>query len=172
MPNHWHLVLWPQRTIHLSNFARLLTVTHAQRWHAYRKTTGTGPVYQGRYKALPVQSGPHFLQLCRYVERNPLRAGLVERAENWQWSSLWRYGRNCHSWPFVEWPVLRPESWVAIVNGDEQMEVLREIRTAVRRSAPYGDAAWSSETAKSLGIESALKPLGRPKRLPSPFLNS
>src|SRR5438874_4340669 len=48
MPNHWHLVLWPRQDGDLSEHLRWLTVTHTQRWHAHRHSSGTGPVYQGR----------------------------------------------------------------------------------------------------------------------------
>lgn len=81
MPNHWHLVLWPRVDGDLSRFVGWLTLTHTQRWHAHRHTTGSGHLYQGRFKSFPVQTDEHFLAVCRYVERNPLRAGLVSRAE-------------------------------------------------------------------------------------------
>lgn len=55
MPNHWHLVLWPQFDGALSQFMRLATLTHTHRWHAHRASTGTGHLYQGRYKAFAVQ---------------------------------------------------------------------------------------------------------------------
>src|SRR5688572_18565976 len=74
MPNHWHLLLWPRQDGELSGVLRWITVTHAQRWHAYRQTGGTGPVYQGRFKSFPVQTDEHFLAVARYVERNALRA--------------------------------------------------------------------------------------------------
>src|SRR6266516_466726 len=90
MSNHWHLVLWPRRDGELSDFLRLLTVIHAQRWHAHHHSAGTGHVYQGRFKSFPVQRDEHLLVLCRYVERNALRARLVRRAEHWRWCSLWR----------------------------------------------------------------------------------
>ena len=66
-------------------------VTHTQRWHAHRHSSGSGPVYQGRFKSFPVQTDEHFPRVARYVEGNTLRAQLVERAENWQWSSLYRF---------------------------------------------------------------------------------
>ena len=81
MPNHWHLIVWPQKDGDLSEFLRWVTVTHTQRWHAHRHTAGTGPLYQGRFKSFPVQGDDHVLSVCRYVERNPLRANLVTRAE-------------------------------------------------------------------------------------------
>ena len=90
MPNHWHLLLWPRHDGELSEVLRWITVTHTQRWHAHHHTAGTGPVYQGRFKSFPVQTDAHFLTVARYVERNALRAKLVSRAEDGQWSSLWR----------------------------------------------------------------------------------
>jgi putative transposase len=50
----------------------------------------TGPVYQGRFKSFPLRTDEHFLTVARYVERNALRAKLATRAEDWQWSSIWR----------------------------------------------------------------------------------
>ena len=69
MPNHWHLLLWPREDGELSEITRWITVTHTQRWHAHRKSAGTGPVYQGRFKSFPVQTDENFLTVARYVER-------------------------------------------------------------------------------------------------------
>jgi putative transposase len=87
MPNHWHLVVWPRDDGELSRFVGWLTLTHTQRWHAHRGTTGSGHLYQGRFKSFPVQDDEHFLVVCRYVERNPLRAKLVKDASAWRWGS-------------------------------------------------------------------------------------
>ena len=88
MPNHFHLVVRPSGDGDLSRFMRWLTMTHTQRWHAHHHSAGSGHLYQGRFKSFPVQSDEHFYTVCRYVERNALRAGLVERAEQWRWGSL------------------------------------------------------------------------------------
>jgi putative transposase len=58
-------------------------------WHLAHGTVGTGPLYQGRFKSFPIQEDEHFFTVCRYVERNALRANLVTSAEQWRWSSLW-----------------------------------------------------------------------------------
>ena len=81
MPTHWHLVLWPRADDELSPWMRWVTLTHTQRWHVAHHSVGTGPIYQGRFKSFPVESDAHFLTVARYVERNALRAELVERAE-------------------------------------------------------------------------------------------
>jgi len=90
MPNHWHMVLWPERDGELSAFCRWLAHTHSMRWHAHYHTAGTGHIYQGRFKAFAVADDDHLCTVCRYVERNPVRANLVLSADQWRWSSLWR----------------------------------------------------------------------------------
>jgi putative transposase len=74
MPNHFDLLLWPREDGDLSTFTRWLTMTHTLRWHALQRTVGTGHRYQGRYESFPVQSDERFLTLCRYIQRNALRA--------------------------------------------------------------------------------------------------
>jgi len=88
MPNHWHLIVQPLQDGELSRFAGWLTLTHTQRWHAHRKNSGSGHLYQGRFRSFVVESNAYFLAVCRYVERNALRAGLVMCAEDWPWCSL------------------------------------------------------------------------------------
>jgi putative transposase len=59
-----------------------VTLTHSQRLHAHRHTTGYGHIYQGRFKSFPIEQGEALLGVLRYVERNALRAKLVERAQD------------------------------------------------------------------------------------------
>jgi putative transposase len=168
MPNHWHLVLWPSRDGQLSRYMQWLTTTHMRRWHAHRGTRGTGPVYQGRFKSFPIQQDRHFLAVCRYVVRNPLRAKLVRRAENWPWSSLARRrqkGIEC-AWLVApeDWPVPPPRNWTAIVNRPQTPAELKAMQTSVACGAPYGDSTWQRRTAARLGLESSLRAPWRPKR--------
>jgi len=165
MPNHWHLLLWPKVDGELSDVLRWITVTHTQRWHAHRHTAGTGPVYQGRFKAFPVQTDEHFLTVARYVERNALRAKLVDRAEDWQWASLWRrvHGEATLTAWLSAWPVERPHNWVARVNSPETAAELAAVRTSVQRGRPFGSEAWVGRMAKRLDLEPTLRPRGRPK---------
>jgi putative transposase len=108
LSNHWHWVLWPKRDGDLSRFVGWVTLTHTQLWHAYRGSTSSGHVYQGRFKSFPIQDDDHLFVVCRYVERNALRAMLVEQAEQWQWSSLWRWRFGNAKQLLSNWPVARP----------------------------------------------------------------
>lgn len=165
MPTHWHILLWPRRDDELSEALRWITVTHTQRWHVRHRTSGTGPVYQGRFKSFPVQTNEHFLTVARYIERNAVRASLVNRAEDWQWSSLWRrVQRDPHlaAW-LSEWPVERPRNWVRRVNQRETAEELEKLRMSANRGTPYGNEAWIRRITQRCGLESTLRPPGRPK---------
>ena len=117
MPNHWHLVLWPSTSRALFAYMHWLTSTHVRRTHQRRGSAGQGHIYQGRYHNVVVTGERQFFTLCRYVESNALRAGLVDRAELWPYCSLSRHP-SCGRQPVVSaWPVERPENWVEIVNG-------------------------------------------------------
>ncbi len=165
MPTHWHLLLWPRHDEELSEVVRWITVTHTQRWHAHRKTAGTGPVYQGRFKSFPVQTDEHFLTVVRYVERNALRAKLVSRAEDWRWGSLWRRIQGdpeLSAW-LSDWPIERPRDWVARVNRPHTASELESLRLSVQRGRPFGEEAWVDRMAKRFGMESTVRPRGRPR---------
>jgi putative transposase len=163
---HWHLVVWPREDGELSSFTGWLTLTHTQRWHAHRRSTGTGHVYQGRFKSFPVQEDEHFHTVCRYVERNALRANLVARAEDWRWNSLyrWKYGTAQERSLLSAWPLPRRPGWIDHVNTPQTDAELGALRRSVQRGCPYGDSTWSEKMVRQLGLESTLRPHGRPKK--------
>jgi len=164
MPNHWHLVLWPRRDGDLSSYMAWTTMTHAQRWHAYMGNVGTGHLYQGRYKSAIVQDDLHLVTLLRYVEGNPLRAGLVRKAEDWQWGSLWRSAnRKGMIGLEKEWPIERPAAWTDLVNSLQDNNDLGGIRTSIQRGQPFGSEKWQVGTAKRLGLLSTIRARGRPR---------
>src|SRR3954471_24817610 len=149
MPDHFHLVVWPRLDGELTQFMRWLTMTHTQRWHARRHSAGSGHLYQGRFKSFPVQDDGHLLTVCRYAERNALRAGLVERAELWRWGSLGRRqkpdapGRPRLSAGPVPWPA----DWKRHVNRPQTEAELEALRRCVERGQPYGSEGWVERTA-------------------------
>lgn len=152
-------------TITVNPQGQPLTITHTQRWHAHHRTAGTGPVYQGRFKSFPVQTDAHFLTVARYVERNALGAKLVTRAEAWPWSSLWRRDQGDGQltvW-LSDWPVERARDWLARGNRPQGASELEALRLSVHRGRPFGDEGWVRRMVKRFGMESTLRPRGRPK---------
>lgn len=165
MPNHWHLVVWPEKDGELSECMRWLTVTHTQRWHANRHTQGTGPIYQGRFKSFPVADDDHYLRVLRYVERNAVRAKLVSGAAKWRWSSMGQKELALPGPPLDSGPIAKPEDWQGWVDRPDTEAELNALRRSVVRGVPYGDEIWQQATAKRLGLESTMRPVGRPPKL-------
>ncbi len=166
MPNHWHLIVWPREDGELSRFVGWLTLTHTQRWHAHRHSTGSGHVYQGRFKSFPIQEDEHLYTVARYVERNALRANLTRRAEQWRFGSLYRWLRgNAEDRQLLSaWPLPRKSGWADLVNAPQTAAELSALRRSLKRGNPLGDDSWSERTVRRLGLESTLRPHGRPKK--------
>ena len=92
--NHFHLLVRPQGDS-ISRIMQSLLVSHTQRYHKHRRSLGH--VWQGRFKSPVVQNDEHLLTVLRYIEANPLRAKVVERAEQYRWSSYRVHGQGATS---------------------------------------------------------------------------
>jgi putative transposase len=168
MGNHWHLAVSVGEKDELSRWMHWLTNRHVRMMHARNARLGGGHVYQGRYKSFPIQDEAHLWTVLRYIEANPLRARLVKHAEDWRWSSLSivpvfdglvevarpKLGR---------WP--RDAQWCKAVNAPLEAARLDLLRRSVIRSAPYGLPNWAETFAIKTGLESTLRPRGRPRKL-------
>ena len=170
MPNHFHLVAWPCEDEQLPRFMCWFQSTHGRRWNVFRGSRGAGAVYQGRYRASAIQTDRHFLTVCRYVERNALRAGLVTRAQDWAWSSLFERCKNSNRIRLAAWPISPSPDWVEFVNQPQTAGEVEAIRKAVQKNAPFGGSDWVRHTAKVLDLEQKLHPQGRPRKLPGNVL--
>lgn len=162
MPNHFHFVLWPREDGDLSDYMQWLMTTHVRRYHGVHATTGH--LWQGRYKAFAMQDDGHLLTVLRYVERNPLRAGLVPRAEAWRWSSLAqrRGGGPTPVIPLDDGPLPLPAHWTDHVNAPQTAAELEQLRGCIRRGRPFGGERWVSRIAPRLGLPATPRPRGRP----------
>jgi putative transposase len=166
MPNHWHLVLWPERNGELARFMMRLTITHVRRWLEYRGLVGTGHVYQGRYKSFAVEADDHLLRLGRYVERNPLRARLVQRAQDWKYSSLGQAALAAKlRVPLCPCPVDLPAHWITLVNRPQSAVEEEAMRRSIAQDRPLGGERWMNQTMRRLGWREPLK-RGRPRKKP------
>jgi putative transposase len=142
MPNHFHLVLLPNEGSEISAFMRWLMNAHIRRHHRFNELWGTGHLYQGRFKAFPIQLDHHLLTVLRYVEANPHTARLVPQAELWSWSTLSRRTSEDGRQLVAASPIERPENWRQIVNQRLSPEVRDALRTCARRQVAYGDPEW------------------------------
>lgn len=159
MPNHFHLVVQPASPTDLPAWLHWLLTTHAARHH--RERGSTGRIWTGRYKAFPIQHDRHLLTVVRYVERNPLRASLVGRAEEWLWGSLhWRLSAN-PILPLAPLPISLPANWSDCVNAPQTTQELAAVRRCVVRGSPFGDSSWTARATADLGLAHTLGRRGR-----------
>jgi len=116
MPDHFHLVLWPHHDGDLSRWMQWLLTSHVRRYH--RHYDSSGHVWQGRFKAFPIQQDEHLLTVLRDVERNPVRAKTlpVRKAQRWSWSSAGTPPKGVEKPSIDAWPVRRPAHWLKWVN--------------------------------------------------------
>lgn len=147
LSTHWHLVVGPVGMERLSRLIQWVSATHAQRWHRRKNSVGEGPVYQGRFKSVPVEASAHLLRVCRYVERNALTAGLVRKAQDWPWCSLSERSSLRYEVPLVTTPFLTSDVWTDFVNAvqpgdpDDWSSVPFEAETVEKGSDPLRDVA-------------------------------
>ncbi len=127
MPNHFHLVLWPLNDGDLGTWMQWLMTAHVRRHH--RRHGTSGHVWQGRFKAFPIQKDDHLLTVLRYVERNPVRAGLVSKAADWRWSS--RSAAPPLGAPKPRRPLALPADWARLADRDASPAALATIRESV-----------------------------------------
>ena len=161
MPNHFHQVLRPSRAVHLSMYMQWVMTSHVRQYHAHSKSSGH--VWQGRYKSFLVKEDDHFLAVMRYVEANPVRAGLVQSAREWRWSSHRETLSVLPRGSTRDLPVGLPDDWGSVVDNPQNELQVEQIRYSIKRQAPYGDREWQMTVCKKLGLESTIHPRGRPK---------
>ena len=161
MSNHWHMVVRPRRDRDLAGYFSWLTNTHVKRYRAhYRRTSGH--LYQGRYKSFAVEEDAYLLTLLRYVEANPLRANMVDAAQDWPWSSL-GCAKSVSEKLLDPWPIDRPRNWTALVNEALAGDNLSRVKLSFERGRPLGHDPWTVRMAAKLGVQYTLNPRGRPK---------
>ena len=164
MPNHFHMVAWPREDGDLSRWMQCLMTSHVRRHHLHYKTSGH--VWQGRFKAFPIQSDEHLLTVLRYVERNPVRAKTIpiRKAQKWPWSSAGTPPADYDAVKLHRGPAKRREDWLTWVNQPLTGPELESLRVSVQRGRPFGSEKWQKRTAKRLDLESTMRPRGRPKK--------
>jgi putative transposase len=163
MRNHFHLLLWPYHGSDLSAYMQTLMNLHIPRYLRHYPPASPGHIYQGRYHNVIVQHGAPVLKVARYVEANPVAAGLVERAEDYEWSSAWRFA-NGENRPVLDTTLIaRSDEWRNFVNEPLSAENVAEIEQCLRKGRPIGDPAWTGRMIDELGLKHTTRGQGRPR---------
>jgi putative transposase len=160
MPTHFHFVLKQLVREELSKFMQWLMTSHVRRYH--RHYGSSGHVWQGRFKSFLIEEDNHLITVLRYVEGNPVRAGLVQSAREWPWSShretIGEQPRSLADKP----PIELPDNWAEYVNTPLTNVEVEKIRLSVARQSPFGTELWQKQMVKQFRLQSTLRPIGRP----------
>jgi putative transposase len=168
--NHFHLLLRPKGAS-ISRIMQSLLVSHTQRYHRHYRSGGH--IWQGRFKSPVIQNDEHLLAVLRYIEANPLRAALVQRAEEYPWSSYRAHGlgetnelidRLITYEDLSPLPKVRARKWAEKGQRPMDAAVLDAIRRSNATGLPYGDEAWTRRLAKRLDLDLTIRPRGRPRK--------
>ena len=145
MPNHWHLLLYPRIDGDLSKALHWLCTSHVHRFRSRTNTIGHGHVYQDRYKSFVIEEDAHLLTVLKYIERNPVRAKMVRRAQDWKWSSAHRRisGNAKGKQLLAPSPVDMPPNYRHWINDPEPSEQLAEVRYSVEKGTMFGSVDLS-----------------------------
>lgn len=170
MTNHVHLLLTPERARSLPGMMQSLGRRYVRYINAGRKRSGT--LWEGRYRAAPIDSEAYLLACCRYIELNPVRAGMVDQPRQHHWSS---YGANALGRPD---PLVRQHALYRALgsNAAERQAAYRalfrerlgddfidDLRSATNGGWALGDAAFRRRVAKAAKRRAEPLPRGRPK---------
>jgi hypothetical protein len=150
MGNHYHVLI---ETLdgNLSKGMRELNGVYTQGFNQRHRRVGH--LFQGRYKAIIVEKDNHLLSLCRYVALNPVRIGLVEKPEQWKWSS---YRATAG---LAKRPVFLTVHWILSQFGGRKRVAMEKYRKFVMEGIDK-ESPW--ETLKGqifLGTEGFIKNL-------------
>ena len=167
MTNHFHLLLAPGDGQSISRIMQSLTVAHT--WHYHKTHRTSGHVWQGRFKSPVIQDDAHAVTVLRYIEANPLRAGMVKDLADYPWSSYLHHGLG-HDDPLVsplpghEEFLASRKKWRTWVHTPLTAKELERIRKSSSTGRPYGTEAWTKRIAGKLGIPLTDRPRGRPRK--------
>jgi len=163
MPNHVHLVVIPSSTDGLHRALRAIHSQYAQRVNRIRSLKGH--LWQGRYFSSPLDPA-YYLNAVRYVELNPVRAGMVARAQDYPWSSARAHCDDRYD-PLLARPTRRSsvlssiEDWSRWLASGVAPEAIVSLREHGRRNLPCGSNSFVDRLEKSAGRELRLRPCGR-----------
>ena len=198
MSNHFHLLLQTEEGQELGRSMQWLMTSHVRRYHRHYGTSGH--VWQGRYKSFIVQQDDHLLTVVRYIETNPVRAKMVDKAGDWPWSSyrertVTGTGFEPSEMPVPfggqttadeQWdkvvgagqaplgpvpgvtldplPVSVTGDWAAFIGQPISAKEEAGLRQSFERQAPFGSETWKEKIGRLLGLESTMRPKGRPRK--------
>jgi len=165
MPNHFHFVLKTLSDGEMGRFMQWITLTHTSWIHVKNDSVGYGHIYQGRYKSFVIEDDIYLQAVLRYVEQNPLRAGLVTNLEEWVWTSF--YKRKYYTGKLAKnltvHPYQQSKEYETFVSELLPENVYSELKKSSTKGKPFGSEEWVNTTIEQYGLQATIRTVGRPR---------
>jgi len=164
MSNHVHLLIRPLEEKALSKMMQGITLCYTQYFN--RKYRRTGRLWECRYYSTVIDEDRYLRAVCRYIENNPVRVGVVRKAEDYGYSSAKAHLLGAKDALLKESPFDKTElrEYREFMRMPEEKAVLEEIRRQTRLGKPIGDGGFLKALAKRLSRSLVFRPKGRPKK--------
>jgi len=171
MTNHVHLLATPAHADSLPRMMQSLGRRYVRHINAAYRRSGT--LWEGRYRAAPIDSEAYFLACCRYIELNPVRAGMVRRPRDYPWSSYRAHAFGAADALAAAHPLYRAlgrsqaerqAEYRALFRGRLGEAFVAALRHATNGGWALGDERFQRAVAKAAGRRVAPLPLGRPAK--------
>jgi len=171
MTNHFHLVATPRRADGLPRMMQSLGRRYVQ--HVNRTQRRTGTLWEGRYRATPIDAEAYFFACCRYVEENPVRAGMVAAPADHSWSSYRRNALGAADPLVVEHALYtalgadaaqRSAGYRALFRPLDEA-TLTAIRAATNKGWALGDDDFRARVTAQTGRRAERLPAGRKRQV-------
>lgn len=169
MTNHVHLLITPDCVDSISNFMKVVCSRYAQ--YINKKYARTGTLWEGRHKASAIDTEGYLLKCYRYIELNPVAAHIVNRPEEYAWTS-----HHCNAWGDPDSLISVHQSYLALGQNQQQRclnyqklfsealspEDCQAIGKAVHFSMPLGCEEFISQIESRTGHKIGFSHRGRP----------
>ena len=166
MPNHVHFIGVPEKEDSMAKVFKYAHMKYSQYYN--KKTHGAGHLFQGRFFS-SVMDEMHTLACARYIERNPVRAKMVKKPYDYDWSSAKAHCRveqldTLQVSKLFSYVEEKQKTWKEFIEIPDNYDEVKEIREHTRKGRPIGTNSFVGKLEKKLGRFLKLKPKGRPKK--------
>jgi putative transposase len=172
MDNHLHLLATPETAEGLSQMMQALGRRYVAAFNQRHGRSGT--LWEGRFRAAMIDAEQHLLACMRYVELNPVRAGVVDRPEAFAWSSAAQHLGKAQDplvsdhkliWSLGNTPFEREAAYRDYLEQGAPPDEVRQITQSTLRGWPWGSPAFLQAVSQSMERPVVPKPRGRPRRI-------
>jgi putative transposase len=162
MPNHYHFIVQAEVSSHIGQWIQLIM----NKYNAYfrKKYKSIGHIWQNRFKNFIIQNEDHLTVVMRYVERNPVEAGLTMSSFAWRWSSHQERHLNSKLSLCDQKNIPLPKDWTDYVDTPLHAMEQQKLKRSMKRQTPFGDDIWIEKICDELGMVNTLRSVGRPKK--------